>query len=122
AAITVRALNNLVSADLFVFIVAGLRVVKGLSGILPCRLNVIPFECSLRRRRENHQMQMRCMTVALLFAAGSAGAQNPSVEAHVAAARAAAGEHAGMVDRLCPRETAATSRPGRAPQRGAPPR
>ncbi|HEX6998604.1 MAG TPA: MBL fold metallo-hydrolase [Gammaproteobacteria bacterium] len=44
---------------------------------------------------------------ALLFAAGSAGAQNASVEAHIAAARAAAGEHAAMVDRLCPTGTTA---------------
>ncbi|MDX1563503.1 MAG: MBL fold metallo-hydrolase [Gammaproteobacteria bacterium] len=34
--------------------------------------------------------------------ATSAHAQQDSVDAHIAAARAAAGEHAGMVDRLCP--------------------
>ena len=65
-------------------------------------------------------MRIRWMTVALLVVAGSAGAQNASVEAHVAAARDAAGEHAGMVDRLCPRETTAAPGPGRPPQRRAP--
>jgi len=69
-------------------------------------------------------MQLRCMTAAaLLFAAGSAAAQNESVDAHIAAARAAAGEHAAMVDRLCPRPTtAAAPGPRRAPPRGVPPR
>jgi len=67
-------------------------------------------------------MRLRWMSVALLIVAGSAGAQNPSADAHVAAARAAAGEHAGMVDRLCPREAAAAPSPGRPPQRGAPSR
>ncbi|HEY8518754.1 MAG TPA: MBL fold metallo-hydrolase [Gammaproteobacteria bacterium] len=62
------------------------------------------------------------MTVAaLLLAAGSAGAQNERVEAHIAAARAAAGEHAAMVDRLCPRETT-TAAPRRPPSRTPPPR
>ena len=68
-------------------------------------------------------MRMRCMTVAMLVVAASADAQNANVEAHIAAARAAAGEHAGMVDRLCPSEpTAAAPRQARPPQRGAPPR
>lgn len=69
-------------------------------------------------------MQLRCMTAAaLLFAAGSAAAQNENVDAHIAAARAAAGEHAAMVDRLCPRPTtAAAPGPRRAPPRGVPPR
>lgn len=65
-------------------------------------------------------MKIRRLTIALLFAAGSAWAQNPSVDAHIAAARAVAGEHAEMVGRLCPRETAAAPSPRRAPQRGAP--
>jgi metallo-beta-lactamase class B len=43
--------------------------------------------------------------VALVFcvaATAVAQAPNPAVERHIAAARAAAGEHAAMVDRLCP--------------------
>jgi len=67
-------------------------------------------------------MQIRWMTLALLVAAASASAQNATVDEHVAAARAAAGEHAGMVDRLCPREPTASPGPGRTAQRGAPPR
>jgi metallo-beta-lactamase class B len=67
-------------------------------------------------------MQLRCLTVALLLVAQSAWAQNANVDAHVSAARAAAGEHAGMVDRLCPREAAAAPRPGGPPPRGAPAR
>ncbi|RPI61309.1 MAG: MBL fold metallo-hydrolase, partial [Lysobacterales bacterium] len=35
-------------------------------------------------------------------ATAAAQAPNPEVERHIAAARAAAGEHAAMVDRLCP--------------------
>jgi metallo-beta-lactamase class B len=41
--------------------------------------------------------------------------QNPRVAEHIAAARAGAGEHMGMVERLCPK-------PGAAAPRGAPPR
>lgn len=67
-------------------------------------------------------MQIRWMTFALLAAAGSASAQNATVDEHVAAARAAAGEHAAMVDRLCPREPTASPGPGRAAQRGTPSR
>lgn len=69
-------------------------------------------------------MSLRCMSAAaLLFVVGSAAAQSERVEAHVAAARAAAGEHAAMVDRLCPREpTAAAPGPRRPPPRGVPPR
>jgi metallo-beta-lactamase class B len=46
----------------------------------------------------------RCiLTLIATCAAAVAGAQtNPQVERHIAAARAAAGEHMGMVDRLCP--------------------
>jgi metallo-beta-lactamase class B len=44
---------------------------------------------------------------ASMAAAVAAQAPNPEVERHVAAARAAAGEHAAMVDRLCPRPAAA---------------
>jgi len=62
----------------------------------------------------------RCLsTFAASFAASfativAAQAPNPEVERHVAAARAVAGEHAAMVDRLCPRP-AATPQPGAAP-------
>src|SRR5690606_10702898 len=70
------------------------------------------------------EMSLRCMSAAaLLFVVGSAAAQSERVEAHVAAARAAAGEHAAMVDRLCTREpTAAAPGPRRPPPRGVPPR
>lgn len=64
-------------------------------------------------------------TVAMLGVyIASAQAQNSSVEAHIAAARAAAaGEHAGMVERLCPEPDAARSGPARrAPPRGVPSR
>jgi metallo-beta-lactamase class B len=46
----------------------------------------------------------RCVFTLAVSLAGAAAAQaqNPEVERHIAAARAAAGEHAGMVDRLCP--------------------
>jgi metallo-beta-lactamase class B len=46
----------------------------------------------------------RCiLTMTVSCAAAVAAAQtNPQVERHIAAARAAAGEHMGMVDRLCP--------------------
>ena len=46
----------------------------------------------------------RCvLTLAASFAATvAAQAPNPEVERYIAAARAAAGEHAAMVDRLCP--------------------
>jgi len=62
----------------------------------------------------------RCLsTFAASFAASfativAAQAPNPEVERHVAAARAVAGEHAAMVDRLCPRPAAAPQ-PGAAP-------
>jgi metallo-beta-lactamase class B len=39
---------------------------------------------------------------ACVAAAAGAQAPNPAVEQHITAARAAAGEHMGMVDRLCP--------------------
>jgi metallo-beta-lactamase class B len=57
------------------------------------------------------------MSVALLATAGAAQAQNARVDEHVAAARAIAGEHAGMVDRLCPQQPA----PARAAPAGPPP-
>jgi metallo-beta-lactamase class B len=57
------------------------------------------------------------LTVAAWLAATvAAQAQNPEVERHVAAARAAAGEHAAMVDRLCPRPAA--PQPSAAPAQG----
>ena len=68
-------------------------------------------------------MRLRCITAAaLLFTAGNAAAQNESVDAHIAAARAAAGEHAAMVDRLCPIPATAAPGPRRGPPRGVPPR
>ena len=43
------------------------------------------------------------LTLAICAAcAAAAQAPKPEVDQHIAAARAAAGEHAGMVDRLCP--------------------
>jgi metallo-beta-lactamase class B len=64
-------------------------------------------------------MRARYALTLAVCAATTAVAQapNPEVERHVAAARAAAGEHAGMVDRLCPMPGAA--RPAGGP-RGAP--
>jgi len=76
----------------------------------------------------------RCLlTFAATFAVWlstivAAQAPNSEVERHVAAARAAAGEHAAMVDRLCPRPAAAqpAAAPRPAPGNGggpsAPPR
>jgi len=58
----------------------------------------------------------------LAAAVANAQAQNPGVMEHVAAARAVAGEHAGMVDRLCPMPAATRAGPGRGPARGVPPR
>lgn len=58
-------------------------------------------------------------------AATTVGAQapNPEVERHIAAARAAAGEHAGMVDRLCPQPGVGQAGAGRRPPpTGTPPR
>jgi len=58
-------------------------------------------------------------------AATTVGAQapNPEVQRHVAAARAAAGEHAGMVDRLCPQPSAGGAAAARRPPpTGVPPR
>jgi metallo-beta-lactamase class B len=45
-----------------------------------------------------------CLLVLTACAASTVAAQapNPNVERHIAAARAVAGVHAGMVDRLCP--------------------
>jgi metallo-beta-lactamase class B len=59
-----------------------------------------------------------------MFGAASAGAQdaNPSVIAHVEAARAVAGEHAGMVDRLCPMPGASRTGPTRRGVREVPSR
>jgi metallo-beta-lactamase class B len=67
-------------------------------------------------------MRIRWLALACLIVAGSAAAQNANVAERVAAIRAAAAEHAGMVDRLCPRETSAAPGPRRAPQPGVPPR
>jgi len=61
-------------------------------------------------------------TSALLMTAWGAQAQNALVDEHVSAARAAAGEHAGMVDRLCPRDDAARPGAGRRPPRATPAR
>ena len=66
-------------------------------------------------------MRIRWLALACLGADGGAVAQSDVAE-RVAAVRAAAGEHAGMVDRLCPRETSAAPAPRRPPQPGVPPR
>ena len=42
------------------------------------------------------------LTAAATFGSAVAQTANPNVERHIAAARAVAGEHATMVDRLCP--------------------
>jgi metallo-beta-lactamase class B len=64
-------------------------------------------------------MLIRWITAAALIVTSfGANAQNSRVDAHIAAARAAAGEHAGMVDRLCPRPAAAN---GAAAARRPPP-
>jgi metallo-beta-lactamase class B len=60
------------------------------------------------------------VAAACAAASFAAQAQNPEVERHIAAARAAAGEHAGMVDRLCPIDRPVG--PRGAPPRGVPPR
>jgi len=65
---------------------------------------------------------MRASRYALTLAAcaaatAAAQAPNPAVELHIAAARAAAGEHAGMVDRLCPLPGAARPVQGNRPPR-----
>lgn len=61
-------------------------------------------------------MKIRWIVAATLAVLGTAEAQNDRVDAHVAAARAAAGEYADMVDRLCPRPRAEAAR-----GRGGPP-
>jgi metallo-beta-lactamase class B len=62
------------------------------------------------------------IAIAMLAAITStARGQNQSVMQHIAAARAVAGEHAGMVERLCPMPGAARA-PRGAPPRGVPPR
>jgi len=66
-------------------------------------------------------MRILLTTAIALFATG-ANAQQQRVDEHVAAARAAAGEHAGMGDRLCPMPGATRTGPNRAPPRGVPPR
>lgn len=70
-------------------------------------------------------MLNRWITAVVPFVAAiSANAQNPRVDEHIAAARAAAGEYAGMVDRLCPREPSASPAAGarRPPPNGTPAR
>jgi metallo-beta-lactamase class B len=68
-------------------------------------------------------MTMLTLSLTLALAAVAARAQNPAVEEHIAAARAAAGEHAGMVQRLCPMNAAPGAAPGaaRGGTRGAAP-
>lgn len=63
--------------------------------------------------------QVLFMSAACALAAAAAQAQNADVERHVAAARAAAGEHASMVDRLCPAPPTA-ARPAAPGPRGGP--
>jgi metallo-beta-lactamase class B len=60
--------------------------------------------------------------VALLATAAHAQDATGPVERHIAAARAVAGEHAGMVERLCPMPGATRSAPNRGAPRGVPPR
>jgi len=63
------------------------------------------------------------LTAGALLVTATAWAQDErSVAEHIAAARAAAGEHAGMVDRLCPVEPRAGAAPRRRPPGGIPPR
>ncbi len=74
---------------------------------------------------------MRASRYVLAFAAAfaatvAAQAPRPEVERHIAAARAVAGEHAAMVDRLCPgpaaTDAAARANPAARPPPGAPAR
>jgi metallo-beta-lactamase class B len=70
-------------------------------------------------------MRARYALTLAVCAAATAVAQTPNteVERHVAAARAAAGEHMAMVDRLCPMPGAARPAPGpRGGPRAVPPR
>ena len=62
--------------------------------------------------------------VLALLGTNAVGAQSLSQAAmtHVDAARAVAGEHAGMVDRLCPRPGPPAARPARPAMRAVPPR
>jgi metallo-beta-lactamase class B len=63
------------------------------------------------------------VAAACLLVTATSMAQNPrQVAEHVAAARAAAGEHAGMVDRLCPSQPTAATSPRRPRPGGVPPR
>ena len=55
-------------------------------------------------------MKVQLAALIIVIAAGSAVAQNAKVDAHISAARAAAGEHASMVDRLCPVQVASPTR------------
>src|SRR5690349_7751977 len=74
---------------------------------------------------------MRASRYVVAFAAAlgttvAAQAPKPEAERHIAAARAVAGEHAGMVDRLCPgpvaSDAAARANPAARPPPGAPAR
>jgi metallo-beta-lactamase class B len=64
------------------------------------------------------------LAASISIAAAAAGqTRSPDVERHIAAARAAAGEHAAMVDRLCPQPGAGQLAAGRRPPpAGTPPR
>ena len=64
-----------------------------------------------------HGHRYASLLMACAAATAAAQAPNPNVERHIAAARAAAGEHMGMVDRLCPAPGAARPVQG---NRGAP--
>ena len=72
--------------------------------------------------------ELKACTLVLAAAAGlgvcTANAQyrNDAVAAHVAAAQAAAGEHAGLLERLCPRPVTAEPVPARRAEPGIPPR
>ncbi len=66
-------------------------------------------------------MRLQLTTAAALLALAANAEAQQSAEQHIAAARAVAGEHAGMVDRLCPMPGQA-ARPRGAPPSGVPPR
>ena len=77
-----------------------------------------------RKRVEESVMRRSPLCVAADGLRGRDGrcaqAPNPNVERHIAAARAAAGEHAAMVDRLCPAPGAARPVQGNRARAAAP--
>jgi metallo-beta-lactamase class B len=79
---------------------------------------------SIVRRRQLTRWSLVTSVAAALVGAAAANAQELSAEAraHVEAARAAAGEHAGMVERLCPSPGPRPAGPTRGAVRAVPPR